>query len=499
MRRLLTMLLIIPFFAIAQNKYGNIWVTGAGKPYKISFSPTFSIDYFDSTFSGYCFANGATISDTSGNLLLCTNGFNIFNYKKNVIPNGDSICSSNYNIYYNNCNVSFQSSIFLPFDSNIIYEINPAVSDTEWVNWFIPFKGARFDILYAHKIDMNANNGDGAVIQKKITILQGPKLSKSGMTACRHANGVDWWLVKQGSDSNILYSFLVQKDTILGPFIQKFTEPHYTVYDRSGQSKFSQDGTRFANNNEQPNKVFVANFDRCHGTFSNPKVFNIPELQNDTASADTTKDRLPRGLEFSPNGKYLYVIMATKIFQLEIDEPDSSLAWVWVADKDTPVVFSQYSSSDLGPDGKLYIGYWSGVAEDNWSTIDNPNNKGIACNFCKKCITFPWFNTKSPPNMPNYNLGASADSCWPLSIPIIEKKENEFLVYPNPTFNNFNMHIESNINFNFNIEIYNAQGILVQTITQKKGIINIAVDASGWPRGVYFVRVGGQSKKVIIN
>ncbi|QLH45495.1 MAG: hypothetical protein HWD58_07720 [Bacteroidota bacterium] len=48
--------------------------------------------------------------------------------------------------------------------------------------------------------------------------MSGKEMHKIGMMACRHANGRDWWLLKQGQyDTNQVIRFLVTPDSIAGP------------------------------------------------------------------------------------------------------------------------------------------------------------------------------------------------------------------------------------------------------------------------------------------
>ena len=95
----------------------------------------------------------------------------------------------------------------------------------------------------------------------------------------------------------------------------------------------------------------------------------------------------------------------------------------------------------------------------------------------------------SPPNMPNYNLGAAPGPCWPLGQSENEKQKAELLeVYPNPSSTVF--------------YIKNATG-------QKKAFYSITgqllfstyadeVDVSGWSKGVYVLRAGARRAKLII-
>jgi hypothetical protein len=49
------------------------------------------------------------------------------------------------------------------------------------------------------------------------------------------------------------------------------------------------------------------------------------------------------------------------------------------------------------------------------------------------------------------------------------------------------------------LDVFSAQGALVYSQVINVGAVKVNVDASSWAKGVYVVRVGGQSKKLIIN
>ncbi|MBK8686447.1 MAG: hypothetical protein IPN26_16510 [Bacteroidetes bacterium] len=52
--------------------------------------------------------------------------------------------------------------------------------------------------------------------------------------------------------------------------------------------------------------------------------------------------------------------------------------------------FNGYSMGYLGWDKKLYIGNWHGLGK-TMSVIDSPDNKGISCGWCPKCLRFPGY------------------------------------------------------------------------------------------------------------
>jgi hypothetical protein len=478
--------------AKAQGKYNNNWVTG--NDFVVNFDSSFArVKKLDTTnhFLGL-YGSHSCINDSAGNLVLMCNGARVYNKFGRIIEDGDTLMDNKDYIFHNGHPSAAQGSvIFLPFDTNFFYLVNPTISDNNWSNT------AKFDKIYYHKIDIKANNDSGKVINKKILISDSGLYSWVGMNACKHANGKDWWLVKHGAAANDFYIFFIGKDTIAEIKKQSFAQPNYNSYDRSGQLCFNPQATKLANVQEQPNQVFVADFDRCTALITNPKVYNIPALLIDSAASLTQLETIPSGLCFSPNGQYLYVIMRSKVFQLDLLEPDSALAWYLVSSIDTIwSQFNYYYTSQLGPDNKIYIGRWGGL-DKAWSFIQNPDLKGMSCNWCNRCLRFPSNGVTSPPNTINYNLGASPTLCYPLDTGNIKIDSMQLYVSYQNTSNLLTISIAKNTEKK--LEVFSAQGALVYSQAINAGVVKVNVDASSWAKGVYIVSVGGQSRKVIIN
>jgi len=485
--------LLIANCAKAQGKYSNNWITGDPFAYIVNFDSVKARTIVYDTINVIEFSNSnSSISDSLGNFIMACNMGKVYNASGQIMENGDTLIDEKlYNYYLSNPPFT-QGSIILPITNRYYYIFTISAPDTTWIN------GSQMEILYMHKVDMQANAGMGKVIEKRKVLMDGTKISRTGLTACRHANGKDWWLAKQGgADTNINYTFFIGLDTFSGPFIQGFNEPHYTIFDRSGQMMFNETGDKLAYVCERPNQVFLADFDRCLGQYFNPKVFNIPAILVDSFFSDTTKDRLPKGVCFSPNGQFLYVVMNSKIFQLEFAQTDSNLAWYLVSSLDTlPSVFQYYLEAYLGLDKKIYVGNWSGFG-NTWNIIDYPNNKGVACNFCKRCLRFPKIGVGNPPNVTNYNLGASPTLCYPLDTGNI--KIDSIQLYVSYLNSNNQLTISIAKNTEKKLDVFSAQGALVYSKAINTDAVKVNVDASSWAKGVYIVRVGGQSKKVIIN
>src|SRR6476620_2713060 len=68
-------------------------------------------------------------------------------------------------------------------------------------------------------VDMSLDTGLGGISDKKIVVLQ-DTLVWGFLTACKHANGRDWWVIAHQYYSNRYYKLLITPVGIEGPFIQ---------------------------------------------------------------------------------------------------------------------------------------------------------------------------------------------------------------------------------------------------------------------------------------
>jgi len=450
---------------------------------------------------------GAFLTSTSnicdsatGKLLFMCNGARIWDTLGNIMENGDSLMPTKlYTLNTPPIGQCTQGSLILPKGSNGLYYLfTPTMTDSMYDYWmnYPPQNKFFFDLFTFHIIDMNANGGMGKVVQKNIKLLENAAMAKVGMMACRHANGYDWWLVKQGIDTNKVFTFLVTKDTIELKHIQIFAAPKFGFYDLRGQACFSSDGSKyaFATGGEKSNgaQLYIADFDRCSGLLSNPKTYNVPIEITNYPYFDNMgrKDSLIYGVCFSPNDSFLYITKSFNVYQFEYNNPDSSLAWYRVHRYDTLAEYILFGQLQLGIDGRLYLGKGSGNEKHN-NVINKPNIKGAGCEFCQFCLDFSFLNnvaSTSPPNMPDFNLG-KLEPCWPLNSSDVGDVRYEMLVvYPNP--NNFKLKIK---NGDLKMkELYNSVGQMVLSTNEYE------IDVSGLSKGMYYLRCGNQVRKVII-
>jgi hypothetical protein len=502
---LLILLCGISLVLYSQNKSGYTWIVGNNASYaKFDGSTNLpqigSVYYMTMPNYPYIFGGGhSNICDSStGKIILICNGMVVYDTLGNIIDHGDSLVPNK--IYTLNAYPSSdipQSSIILPKDNiNEYYIFISTVSDSMYnATWGVASQ-APFDLLVYNVVDMNANGGMGKVIIKNKKLLSGIEMNKCMMQACRHSNGVDWWLLKQGAyNTNEIIRFLVTKDSIYGPYTQNFALPKYGYYDLTGQMAFSKDGKKFAAVQGKSNTLFLADFNRCTGELSNEKVIRIPIDSTSYGYMDSlgARDSISGGVCFSPNGSFIYISKWWNLYQYEINEPDSALAWYNIkrGTDTTWNAFEFYLSLQLGADNKIYIGKWGGSLRQ-FSVIDSPDVKGSGCNFCRKCfrVDSALGGLTTPPNMPDYTLGADTSKpCWPLQNQNVKEKVNEWVVYPNPTCNKL---IIQQAQGKQKI-MYNAIGQVLFTT------LNDEIDVSHFPKGLYFISCAHKTKKVLVD
>ncbi len=290
-----------------------------------------------STFEG-C----SSISDNQGNLLFYTDGSTIYDQNHTVMPNGTGL-SGNAS--------STQSGVIVPSPSNPnIYYVF-----TLW------------NTLSYSVVDMSLNSGNGAVVtgQKNILLLNG---TTEKLTATKNATNNGYWIVTHTFNNASFHAFEL---TGAGVNTTAVVSTVGTVHSQSiGSMKISPDGSRLAiANYVNSGTGELFDFDNSTGIVSNPILLPGPWATN-----------FPYGVEFSPNSQVLYIHTAGG--GGAISQFDITLGSAAAVNASKFVVFQQTgvfgSALQLGPDGKIYSGHFSGNA---LSVIHDPNTLGAGCNF----------------------------------------------------------------------------------------------------------------------
>jgi hypothetical protein len=428
--------------------------------------------------------------------MIATDGYKVFDSMGQFMGGGgDFINNDSITWEYGNDNAYSNSTIVLPKGNHQYYIFVATMSDQRCYKYFHNWNNDTFDfdeIRYSI-IDMQANNGKGMITVKNKLLLkvnEYPYLNKTNFAACRHANGRDWWLLKPSARMRqVMHKILVMPDTIV---CSKNNLPllfNKWALDNAGQSAFSADGSLYAEcNNFGPHTIY--NFDRCNGELTLKRLIDMKPFKDTFGMAWDNSPKW-RGLCFSPNGRFLYTCDPFNIYQLDLNEPNDTLAIRRVSkDSNGNTVFAEYSTMQLSPTGQIYLGNWHGL-DSVIKSIPYPDMYGDSCGFNFKYVTTIG-NTNDPPIMPFYGLGALKGSpCDTLNppppppVPVF----TSIKLYPNPVQDNLIIELPSNSK-RYEMVIYNMLGEIVyrkkqERLTQFKFSISLGYLS----KGTYTVKI----------
>ncbi len=294
----------------------------------------------------------ASISDrNTGALLFYTNGIIVWNALNQPMPNGTGLLGGTSTLLS-----STTAAVIIPKPGNPNLYYVVTVDEQSSTN------GVRYSV-----VDMNLNGGTGAVVagQKNILLLE--TLSEK-LEVVPAADGVNYWLIAHNI-GNSFYSYRVTSAGIqTTPVISSLGSDQQNG---AGHMKMNRQFNRLALGNTtlgggSTTTIELFDFDNSTGVFSNAVAinynFSIGQIY---------------GLEFSPNGKVLYVSDLTiRLVQYDLTQPTASA----IASSAYQVSAASPAGLQLGPDGKIYINAGS------INVINCPNNLGDACGFQPQAI-----------------------------------------------------------------------------------------------------------------
>lgn len=357
--------LLISSASLAQ-KQSNMWYFGRNtgmdfnqlKSYNTSLGeihglPTEVVGPFN-TGEG-CFS----ISDREGNFLFSSDGRVAYNKVNQPMPNGTGLRGNGS---------SAQSGIVVPMpDNEKLYYLftTPEITEGKTNKW----------VYYYSIVNIDADNGKGDIdpARKNIPLsLAGTGYTyletSENLTSVKHTNDKDYWLVAKIWDSFVVW--LITKDGVSAP--KKYIISNAQKIRHQGNIKFSPDGKMMIHTSNQNGFIHYANFDPSTGIVTNAKC-------TDTGLGRTY------GIEFSPNGKYIFIARieyptytnptSTGLFIRKIEDIGYKQANV-----DLHKVIDGISNIQLGPDRRIYA--IAGANHNNPSTklplyvILNPDEGG---------------------------------------------------------------------------------------------------------------------------
>ena len=408
----------------------------------------------------------STISNDSGQLLFYTSGFTVWNRNHQVMLNGDSLL----------CNFSVTNGVvIIPFpDSSSLYYIF-------YINRLL---GQGTDGINYSVVDMNLDGGLGGLTMKNVSLI--PDITMEKLTAVKHGNGRDWWLITHDADYKFI-KFLVTPFGTGDSTSQTFGIIQDLI---QGEICFSKSGNKLGLVSAK--SVEIYDFNRCTGILSN-------HIQLDSVSNLNAVGYY--GCSFSPDETKFYTSSVwtaqSNLYQYDLNNaiPSSTKILIW----HSPTTNYAIGQHELAPDSKIYIangyGFWPDSShyaspDMNLSVINKPDSLGLACDFQQWSFYLGGKRTTfGLPNMPNYNLGKFAespcDTLFGIGINEVIKEKNIVRIYPTPATNQLTVESAKAIN---TIEIIDAIG-RVQSFKFKVQSPATQIDIHALASGIYFIKL----------
>jgi gliding motility-associated-like protein len=285
----------------------------------------------------------SSISDSQGNLLFYTDGVTVYTQSHTVMANGTNLWGSA---------TTAQSGVI----------VKRPGSATEY---FVFTMSAIGSGTFAYSIvDMSLAGGQGSVTAKNVYI-HSPFLEK--LTAVRHANGTDIWLVVHeynNPTTNNNYRAYLLTSAGLNTVAVVTAIGGVANVQSVGYLKFSPDGQKMASAfyGSGGTSVELYDFNRTTGVISNVVVLSA-------AGGGGFY-----GVEFSPSGSLLYGSKVGTIAQWSVCAGSATA----IAASLQTISASANWAMQLASDGKIYV---SRYQQATLGVINNPNVAGTGCNY----------------------------------------------------------------------------------------------------------------------
>jgi hypothetical protein len=319
----------------------------------------------------------------------------LFDKFNQVILDSDSLNSSigNKMILY----IFFDSITHIYSQFIHIYSNSPSILDTS---------------VYLHTVktvpELKLITKNERVLRRRLT---------SGLSACKHSNGTDWWILSHGHGNNQFYRMLVSENGVeyvdsqaIGP-IYSFGSFGYASF-----IVFNPQGSKLATINSEGSLNFY-DFDRCTGLLSN----NVDKGFTPKVSSFSGSRLMYLDGEFNRTGELFYLIRLDTLYQYDkmytrricwydtLDLPEKSLIGIKY-NHTSNVIYTAPGTSG----SQTYV---PTDKDFRMGIIEHPDSLGAACSYKHGAL---YLNGRRAPggfgSTVNHNLGALGQAYpWPQS------------------------------------------------------------------------------------
>ena len=322
------------------------------------------------------FEGTACISDASGNFLFATDGVIVYDRNCNIMTNGTALSGGSS---------SSQSSIIVQKPGSVSsYYIFTASQD-------ISPPG----ICYS-EVDMTLSAGLGAVTVKNVNLTSFLMCEK--LTAVRHCNNVDVWVIAKRWNSS---EFLSWRVTSSGVVLTPVVSPSGVSPSGITQSSYGQ-----LKANSQGNRLIAAYYGVPPNGMNTAEVYNFNNSTG-VVNGAVNLGNIPRayGCDFSPNGNVAYVstndgnLFSFNMCAANIPSTRTSIASVGPF----------FGSIQADRYGRLLIAKGSST---RLAAVQFPNTFGAGCAFTDNFLTLPGTSRMGLPNFFPYYFRPQPDYTW---------------------------------------------------------------------------------------
>lgn len=448
-------------------------------PYPISLEISFNngervVDTFFRPL--YMGSFNAAISDDDGKLLLYTNGCQIYDGNHQYIPESDHLSPGSVDLEY--CGQSpgeypiEEGGLFLPFfNDSIILLLHQRESITG-----PPLTIYTNALFYT---SLRRNGLSYSIVEKTIPILQ-DSLSEGRLEGIKREKKDSWWVIQGKRNSNQYYTIGLDSAKVDTVFTQTIGDITVKKGEAAAQSVFSPDGKQYARYSPADD-LYLFDFDRRSGVLSNYRKIHVAD------------SGLIGGLAFSPNSRFLYACSIQDMYQFDTwgNNVEDSKIHIDHYDGYLNPFPTTFYHMQLGPDCKIYI--ISPNGNKSMHVINNPNERGIACNFVQHSLILPVSNTITQPNFPVFRVSSyfACDSSITSVVAEISSPPSFVNIYPNPTDDRINILFgeEWSLEYECQVSIFDSFGNCISEAKIEIRNNNSSIDLSVIPFGLYIIRI----------
>ena len=496
----ITLLLSLGLNVLAAQKQDYIWHLGGDITAEFDIN-AMQVDFGNSTMPANIEVmelpvgfdhNNQAICNENGELLFYTNGCAVMNRNHQIMPHGDTLNHSSFkeSTGWANCKLGY------PGVQNILILDDPAnesgyyIIHKTWVKVENQVSSYKRELRNTY-VDLDLDQGMGDVTYFD-SIVTNDQILSSYLTAIKHVNQKDWWIIQPIIGTEEFATFLVDSNGINRMPNQNSNQYYSYWFSGSlGTSRFSPDGSKYVYYNRHDN-IHLYDFDRESGVLDNHQFIELFPVKLDSTNYQYGS------VEWSSDSRFMYITNRDSLHQIDTWEPDidnDGIRLIDVYNGTLDPFTTTFRIMTLAPDCKIYI--CSGNGSYSYHVINEPNFLGAECNFVQNGINLPI--AAGPANLPLHprwrvDEDEKCDETITSVFGLDVYYRRDLDIYPNPVHQDLNITISEQQSGQ--VIIYDMEGkILIGPILVSNHSDIHQVDVSALSSGTYIVEYVSDDRK----